>query len=82
MRDRGGIFDNQAMKSDSSFFAGAPTHQAVSALSLQQLLGKHARFERELANAFSAQPWPAALIERLTDELQATESEIEALQGA
>lgn len=51
-------------------------------MSLDQLLGLHARLERELASAFSAQPWPGARIERLADELAATEVEIAGLQPA
>ena len=49
-------------------------------MNMQQLLGRHARLERELAIAFSAQPWPGARIERLADELAAAEVEIGNLQ--
>lgn len=51
-------------------------------MSLDQLLGRHARLERELATAFGAQPWPAALIERIAEELAATEVEIERTRPA
>lgn len=82
MRSAGNIFNNPVMEKVTPSLASSAPHDAVMGLSLQQLQGKHARFERELAAAFGTRPWPAALIERLSDELQATESEIGALQSA
>ena len=60
-----------------------PAFQKTSTLDIsaasnrQQLEGRHARLERELAQAFGMQPWPGALIERLVNELSQTEHEIE-----
>ena len=51
-------------------------------MNMEKLLGRHARLERELEIAFSAQPWSGARIERLADELAAAEVEIGNLQPA
>ena len=48
----------------------------------QQLQGRHARLERELAKAFSTQPWPGALIDRLVNELADTECAMAAQRAA
>ena len=42
-----------------------------------QLLVKREQLERELARAFSTQPWPGSLIDRLVNELSEIEREIE-----
>jgi len=49
-------------------------------MSLEQLMGRHARLQRELAQAFCMQPWPGARIERLAEELAAAEVKIALLQ--
>jgi hypothetical protein len=66
------------MNRDAANFqlARPPTVSAPTALSPHQLAGRHARLERELAQAFSTQPWPGALIDRLANELAETEHEM------
>jgi hypothetical protein len=49
----------------------AETHPLLS-----QLLGRRRRLERELSNASSVWPLQAALIERLVEDLTATENAI------
>ena len=49
-------------------------------MDLEQLMGRYFRLKQELAIAYKAQPWQTGRIDRLADELSATEREIAALQ--
>jgi len=49
---------------------------------LEQLMGRYFRLKHELAVAYREQPWHGARIDRLADDLTATEREIAALQPA
>ena len=51
-------------------------------MELEQLMGRYFRLKQELAIAYRAQPWHSGRIDRLADELAATEREIAALQPA
>ena len=47
---------------------------------LEQLMGRYFRLRQELSLAYREQPWHGACIDRLADDLSATEREIAALQ--
>lgn len=47
---------------------------------LEQLMGRYFRLKQELSLAYRQQPWHGARIDRLADDLAATEREIAALQ--
>jgi len=47
---------------------------------LEQLMGRYFRLKQELVVAYREQPWHGARIDRLADDLSATEREIAALQ--
>ena len=47
---------------------------------LQQLMGRYYRLRQELSTAYREQPWRSAHVDRLADDLAATEREIAALQ--
>ena len=47
---------------------------------LQQLMGRYYRLRQELTSAYREQPWRSAHVDRLADDLAATEREIAALQ--
>lgn len=47
---------------------------------LEQLMGRYFRLKQELSVAYRQQPWHSARIDRLADDLSATEREIAALQ--
>ena len=49
-------------------------------MDLEQLMGRYFRLKQELSIAYRAQPWHSAKIDRLADDLAATEREIAALQ--
>jgi hypothetical protein len=49
-------------------------------MNLEQLIGRHFRLQRELGIAYSTVPWHTGRIDRLANELAATEREIAALQ--
>ncbi|MDE2093406.1 MAG: hypothetical protein KGI87_06100 [Burkholderiales bacterium] len=49
-------------------------------MELEQLMGRYHRLKQELAAAYKTQPWHAARIDRLADDLAAAEREITALQ--
>ena len=51
-------------------------------MNLEQLLSRHFRLTQELATAYRTQPWPTAHIDRLADDLAATEREIVAVGPA
>jgi hypothetical protein len=51
-------------------------------MDIEQLLGRRSRLQQELAIAYQAQPWHSARIDRLADDLLATECQIAALQPA
>jgi hypothetical protein len=51
-------------------------------MSLEQLIGRHFRLQRELGIAYSTVPWHTGRIDRLANELAATEREIAALQAS
>jgi hypothetical protein len=51
-------------------------------LDLRQLIGRHDRLERELACSFAAHPLQSALIERLVEEVAATQREIERIRAS
>ena len=48
-------------------------------MDLQQLAGRCFRLKQELATAYSVVPWNTGRIDRLTDDLAATEREIAAV---
>lgn len=47
---------------------------------LEQLTGRYYRLKQELAQAYREHPWRSAHVDRLADDLAATEREIAALQ--
>ena len=47
---------------------------------LEQLMGRYFRLKQELAQAYREKPWHGARIDRLADDLAATEREIAAQQ--
>jgi hypothetical protein len=49
-------------------------------MDLEQLMGRYFRLKQELSIAYRAQPWHSGKIDRLADDLAATEREIAALQ--
>lgn len=51
-------------------------------MDLDQLMGRYFRLKQELSIAYRSQPWHSGKIDRLADELAATEREIAARQPA
>ena len=51
-------------------------------MDLEQLMGRYFRLKQELSIAYKAQPWNSARVDRLADDLAATEREIAARQPA
>ncbi|HWI10506.1 MAG TPA: hypothetical protein VNU48_04185 [Burkholderiaceae bacterium] len=51
-------------------------------MDLEQLMGRYFRLKQELAIAYKAQPWQSGRIDRLADDLAATERDIAAMQPA
>jgi len=51
-------------------------------MNLDQLMGRYFRLMQELSSAYRAQPWHSARIDRLADDLAATEREIVAVRAA
>ena len=51
-------------------------------MELEPLMGRYFRLKQELAIAYRARPWLGGRIDRLADDLAATEREIGALQAA
>lgn len=49
-------------------------------MQLEQLMGRYFRLKQELSLAYREQPWHGARIDRLADDLAATEREIAAMQ--
>ena len=49
-------------------------------MDLEQLMGRYFRLKQELASAYREQPWHGARVDRLADDLAATERQIAALQ--
>ena len=49
-------------------------------MDLEQWMGRYYRLKHELALAYKEHPWQAARIDRLADDLTATERAIAALQ--
>lgn len=49
-------------------------------MDLEQLMGRYFRLKQELSIAYRAKPWHSGRIDRLADDLAATEREIAALQ--
>lgn len=49
-------------------------------MELEQLMGRYFRLKQELSIAYRAQPWQSGRIDRLADDLAATEREIASLQ--
>jgi len=49
-------------------------------MELEQLMGRYFRLKQELSLAYKSQPWHSGRIDRLADDLAATEREIAALQ--
>ena len=47
---------------------------------LEQLMGRYYRLKQELSSAYREQPWRSAHVDRLADDLAATERQIAALQ--
>ena len=54
----------------------------VRRMTLDQLMGRYFRVKQELAVAHRQQPWHGSRINRLADDLTATEREIAAMQPA
>lgn len=50
-------------------------------MDLDQLMGRYFRLKQELSIAYRVQPWHSGRIDRLADDLAATEKEIAALQA-
>ena len=50
-------------------------------MNLDQLAGRYSRLQQELAAAYLAQPWHSGRIDRLVNDLSATEREIAAAQA-
>jgi DnaJ-class molecular chaperone len=65
-------FDNQGMKRNQLDLKGTQFIDWHS-VTPDQLRDRHARLERELADAFGEQPLPGARIDRLVDEIAAAE---------
>jgi hypothetical protein len=53
--------------------------QKERAMDLDQLMGRYFRLKQELSIAYRAQPWQSARIDRIADELAATERDIASL---
>jgi hypothetical protein len=51
-------------------------------MELEPLMGRYFRLKQELSIAYRARPWLGSRIDRLADDLAATEREIGALQAA
>ena len=51
-------------------------------MELEPLMGRYFRLRQELSIAYRARPWLGGRIDRLADDLAATEREIGALQAA
>ncbi len=51
-------------------------------MELEPLLGRYFRLRQELSIAYRARPWLGSRIDRLADDLAATEREIGALQAS
>ncbi len=51
-------------------------------MELEPLMGRYFRLKQELSIAYRARPWLGTRIDRLADDLAATEREIGALQAA
>ena len=51
-------------------------------MELEPLMGRYFRLRQELAIAYRARPWLGNRIDRLAEDLAATEREIGALQAA
>jgi len=49
---------------------------------LESLMGRYFRLKQELSIAYRARPWLGGRIDRLADDLAATEREIGAMQSA
>lgn len=49
-------------------------------MDIEQLKGRYDRLGQELSLAYREQPWRSAHVDRLADDLAATEREIAALQ--
>ena len=50
-------------------------------MELEQLMGRYFRLKQELSLAYREQPWHGGRIDRLADELSATEREIASRQA-
>ncbi len=50
-------------------------------MDLEQLTGRYVRLKQELAAAYNVEPWHRGRIDRLANELTATEHEIAAIRG-
>jgi hypothetical protein len=62
---------------------GEDSSEAWSAvMDREQLIGRYFRLQQELAAAYGVVPWQSGRIDRLANELVATEREIAALQPA
>lgn len=48
-------------------------------MSFAQLMGRYQRLKKDLATAYNARPWHSARINRLADDLSATERELKEL---
>ena len=51
-------------------------------MELEPLMGRYFRLKQELTIAYRARPWHSARIDRLAQDLAATEREIGAMQAA
>lgn len=51
-------------------------------MQLESLMGRYFRLKQELSIAYRARPWLGGRIDRLADDLAATEREIGAMQSA
>ena len=51
-------------------------------MDLEQMMGRYLRLKRELSAAYDALPWNTARIDRLANELAATERDLAAAQGS
>lgn len=51
-------------------------------MQLEPLMGRYFRLRQELSIAYRVRPWLGSRIDRLADDLAATEREIGALQAA
>lgn len=51
-------------------------------MELEPLMGRYFRLKQELSIAYRSRPWLGGRIDRLADDLAATEREIGALQAA